>query len=895
MKKLLILCVILATSIFGEELVSGKLENGLKYYLVKEDMPKDYLIMRLRVNVGSLAEEEKERGVAHFLEHMAFNGTKKYEGNDLLTVFEERGIGFGHGLNAHTNFTETLYKLQGNKKDYEIFMDVLSQWAFYMTISEKEVEQEKGVVIEEWRQRTNLNSQIGDFYRETLYDNTRYNERLAIGTVESIRNFDSEIVKGFYEKWYSPNNMELYIVGDFDDVNKVEEDIQKYFGMKKSKDIKYDNNWEKVEVKKDVLVDTFINGQLQNKSLSYINTYEKLEYDKVKEFLLTSMFNKGFNRRFSQKLYNNEILVEGININSESLNDDYKILEVNFTLDKEESSKSIKDSMANLKQLQNGFSQEEFEKSRLEVIASIQTSLNNLDNSNSTEIMEKLLNYDFSKDYITYEDFYSRALAGVEEITLEELNNFVGKVLLGENQKYLYLSYEDINIDKLKEVINEGLNTDLGQFNLIVTDGDVISNEIEGGKIINEEIDENYAYAKLTLSNGSNVYLYPTDYLKDQIKFGALSRGGKNYLDEKEEKIVEYFSSIYQSGPGSIKDYNSYIGDKNFGITFGMDKYTESIEGTSDNNNLEEMLRNVYGFIMEGKIDDNIFEITKNHAINQRKIENNLEEKIFWDEYKKIVTNNSKREGKLDIEEIENLEKEEVLEVFRDRYQGDFDFYFIGDFDYSYVKMLSEKYLASLPQKDKEDIVKGETYEKSGKDYLEHNLGTGEESTIIVRLGKEGVLPPNYSYYQVITNIILERELLKVLREELGGVYSLSVSTEVDKYYPNGGNIVVSFTSSPDRKEEMVEATKKVIDNVAKGNITNETLEYIKNIYLQQFEYEILTGDFHKNLFERLVYGEELKLLPGQFNFLVNREDITSFINSIYGDYEGVFILNPKK
>lgn len=893
MKKLLILCMLLTTSIFAEDLVSGVLSNGLKYYLVKEDKPKDYLIMRLRVNVGSLAEGEKERGVAHFLEHMAFNGTSKYKGNDLLTVFEKRGVGFGHGLNAHTNFTETLYKLQGQNKDYDLFLDVLSQWAFYMTIDDVEVEKEKGVVIEEWRQRTNLNSQINDFYRETLYKNTRYNERLAIGTVESIQNFDSSIVKGFYKKWYKANNMELYIVGDFDNIEKVEEDIKKYFGSQKSEEVPYDKGWEEVEVKDEVLVDKFINNQLQNQNLSYINTYKNFDYDKVEEFLLISLFNNSFNRRFSQKLYNREVLVEGININSESLNDDYSILEINFTLDKDDNTKSIVDSMANLKQLQNGFSLEEFNKSRVEVINNIENSINKLEN-NSNEIMEKLLNYDFSKEYLSYQEFYQRALEKIDDIDLNKLNTFVKKILMGNNQKYLYLSYEDIDIKDLEKLIYKGLNTDLGPFELLSNEGDIITEEIKRGQIINEEINEEYAYAKLTLSNGSNVYLYPTDYIKDQIQFGALSRGGKNYLSEKDEKIVEFFSSIYQSGPGNIKDYNSYITGKNFGITFGMNTYTESIIGTTDNSNLEEMLKNVYGFIMESKIDDNIFEISKNYIINQREREETLEEIEFWHDYNKIISNKDVNEERLSVEEISLLEKDNVLKVFEDRYQSDFDFYFIGDFDYSYVKELVEVYLASLPQKEKEDFVKKDSFEKSGKDYLEKNLGSGEESTVIVRFGKNTPLPSNYEYMKVITNIILERELLKVLREELGGVYSLSVSSEVDKYYPTGGDIIISFTTSPNRKEEMVEATKKVVDRVANGSITDETLEFIKNIYLQQFEYEILTGDFHKNLFERLIYGEDLKLLPQEFNLLVNREDITNFINSIYGDYEGVFILNPQ-
>ena len=214
----------------SKNLISGKLENGIHYYIYKNNKPENKAMLNLVVKTGSLMEEDNEQGIAHFMEHMAFNGTTKFEKNEMIKYLQSIGLSFGGDLNAYTSFDRTVYKLlvPTTPKELEDGIEVLREWASEATLSPQEIDSEKKVVIEEWRLRQGLAQRLGDVQKKALFEGSRYFDRFPIGLPEIINEADQNLVKGFYQKWYQPENISIIAVGDFD-TNQIENFIHKYF------------------------------------------------------------------------------------------------------------------------------------------------------------------------------------------------------------------------------------------------------------------------------------------------------------------------------------------------------------------------------------------------------------------------------------------------------------------------------------------------------------------------------------------------------------------------------------------------------------------------------------------------------------------------------------------
>lgn len=881
-------------NLMAEELTKGELSNGFKYFIIENQIPQDFISLRLKVNVGSLAEETGEEGLAHFLEHMAFNGTEKYKGEKLIALLKTLGISSSHGLNAHTGFNETVFKLDGNKENLDIFLDIMLQWAYHMTFDPYEIEKEKGVVIEEWRQETNLNSKKSNFYRKSLYKDSRYLERFPIGKVDSIKKFTPELVENFYRKWYLPNNIELYIVGDVDK-GYLKDRIESLFSEQNPAPLDFKPEWRERKLKAGINFDSFNNEELDKNTLSIFNIHKTSKNDRVKVSVMENLFNIIFNKRFNQKFYNNELLLKGISISQENLNKDTSFTEVFMNLDKDSPEKSMENAFAHLEQLKKGITPEEFLLSKNLLKENLEYQLENIRNIDTKTLMEKLLEYPLDRDeYQSYEEFYMEALEKSDHSTLEEINAFIKEILSSSEVHFLYSGYKELDPLEIKKAADAGMGIDLGNFKLSQSVGNPYTKKITDGKIIQEIYNEEFGYILLKLSNGSNVYLYQTNYKENQISFTALSKGGSNYLQTKDLKKIDLLHSVSYSGPGSILNYKEYLIDKNFNLNFSLNKYTESFKGTSDKNSIEDLLANFYGFITEPKVDDGVLDMLKNSSADSILTEENLKAHAFFKEYNKRISGNSQRNSQLDLRELESIQSEDLLKIFKDRFDTDYDYYFIGDFDYEEIKGLIEHYIASLPVRAKENykVISEEILD--GKDSFTMNLGTGEESSVFLRYGGRSNLDSNSGYYKVISNIILEAELSKVLREDLGGIYSIEIKSTIDSHMPDRAYIDINFFTDPDRVEEMIEATDKVINNIISGNISPEIIEYIKSIYSQQFESELHTGDYYSDLFTRLIYGEKEKLIPQEFNNLLKVEDIISYMKWIYGGYKGTFVLNPQ-
>lgn len=908
MKKVLLTMLALASTLMAQEfkqdekLLEGQLENGLKYYIYPNEKPANQISVRLKVETGSLYEKEGEEGIAHFIEHMAFNGTEAYPKNELIRVLESRGVGFGHDLNAYTGFDETVFMLDGQEKDLDEFLKIMNQWGFKVTFDKEEVEKEKGVVIEEWRQETGLGKEVGDFYRNNYLSDTTYVNRLPIGKVPSIENFTKEGVESYYKRWYTPNNMSLFVVGDFDDVYDVEKKVVELFSKEKKKELEEVEYLKKKKFTKKEIVDKFIHEQLTDNSLSYVNMSENVkEEDQLEmmkdDFTLTT-FSLAFHNRYSEKLNNIDTNLNNIYVQDYEFNDYIRINEFGLGLKDGKELAGIKEGFAEYEQLKKGFTEEEIEEVKKVIKTYIENEMKNIENIETSTRIGMLLDTDFDREVFTsYDDYLKKSLEIVKNIDAGQVNSILDELFKGKENYYLYTGYNDLAKEDIKTAINQGKEKDLGSYARTESKGEIITKPINKGHILEEDYNEEMGYYILTLSNGSKVYAKQTDYNKNEVSFEAVSKGGSNYLSTEDMIPLNFIGAISASAPGSMTkvEYERYTMNKNFNLSFGVAEYEDYFYGTSSRDDLDDMLMNYYAFSTEAKVDSAQLDILKESAKENIKNRDNLKTNKFWEEFDSIKWADNPRKRWMKTEDVEKVSADDILRVYNDRLSsGDFDYYIVGDFDYDNLKESVEKYIASLDRKPNEN------YKILNEDLLKHNVkltrdyATGKESTVLLYFGDNVNIDKNHEYYEMMAVSTMDTELIKKIREEMGGVYSISSWIDIDKHNLTRGKLGLIFTCDPQRVDELVAAIDQVMKNILKGQITDETISYIKEKYKANYEKTLGTDEFYRDYLFNEIIGDPQDRTPEEFDKLVSKDAIIKFLNSIYGGYKGEFVVNPE-
>ena len=911
MKKILVLMLLLVTTLFSAELktdpklISGELKNGLKYYIYPNEKPSNYISVRLKVNAGSLYENPGEEGLAHFLEHLAFNGTEKYPKNDLIKALESRGVSFGHDINAYTSFDETVYRLDGQSKDLGTFLDILHQWGYKIKFTNEEVKKEKGVVIEEWRQNSGLNKELQEFYSKYTFANTKYLDRMPIGKVPSIEKFTATQAKNFYSKWYVSNNMSLFIAGDIKDSKKLITDIEKLFGKEKSKILTNTDALKKRVINKTDKIDTFVNPELKDSSFSYLQPVTvitpKNQMEKIKIDQLTILTSIAFNQRYAEKLNKLDTNLNSISLSASAFNDYFGFYELNLSLKNDKELKGIEEGIKELKEFKLGLLPEEFEESKTALITYYTSALEEVKSQDTSAVLNYIVANDYKKyKLISMSDYYKTAIDMLKTIKIEELNKQINNYFGGLENYYLFVGPTNLNKDEIKKSIDSGNSSEIKPYERVSNKGSLITKEIIPGTIKTEEYNKDLDFYTLTLSNGSKVYVKKTDYEKNKVDFYAVSKGGKAYVKTEDIPVTNFVSAVASSAPGTMDkaSYDRYILSKTpMYLGYSLYNNSEYFSGSSNTADLNELLMNFYAYVTEPKVDETQLTILKNSTLEWLKNRNNSKDTEFWNAYLNEFYLNDPRDAILTEDMINSVTSEKVLNMYKERFGNgiDYDYYIVGDLNYEELKKGISNFLASLNTGKKEDIKILDEKIRTSNVSINKDLGKGEESTVILYFGKKTSLDKKSLYFDDMLKQALDTELTKKLREEMSGVYGAYSSVTVSQYYLDRGEFSIEFTCDPKRVSELVEASKFVINKVLKGDISDETIKLLKESYKSNYDRTYLKNDYYKDYFDRLIFSEDQTIKPEEYDKLVTKENISSFLKSIYGEYEAKFVLNPAK
>ncbi len=900
---------------------TGKLKNGLKYTIRKNTTPKKFVELRLAVNIGSLQEDNNQLGIAHFVEHMAFNGTKNFKKNELVNYLQSIGVKFGAHVNAYTSFDETVYMLTLPSDDDEVLkkgFQVLRDWAGNLSFDKTEIDKERGVVIEEWRLGLGANERMQQKYFPVLLKDSRYAKRLPIGKKEIIEKASYSTIKKFYNDWYRPELMSVVVVGDIDIV-KTEKTIKELFtGLKKSSKKARKREIYSVPDHKETLISIVSDKEypysvvqvLYKKNTEIYNTV-----DKFKKLFIYQLYTGMLNLRLAEYLNKPSppFLYANIDFENHLVRSKAGLVGVAVVTDGqiEQGLKILLEE--NKRILTHGFTQTEFDRFKKEILNYYKNAYNERDKTESTvyasEYIRVFLQQESSPG-IEYE--YEFCKQYLDKITLEEVSNLAKTWLTTQNRVILALSPEKEGLklpteEGIRAVIQEVENHELNAYEDNINTKELIPDPIVKGTVIDSQKIEAINVSQWTLSNGAKVVFKPTDFKNDEIVMEAYSLGGHSLYEDK-----DYFSALHSSsianlsgvGDFSLPELQKLLTGKRLTLDPFIDSYTEGFRGNTSAEDLEIMFQLIHLYFSKSRKSKEAVESYKNRT---KGFIQNLKASpttLYFDQVEYIMNQNHLRGNYIPtFENIDKIDENRVFEIFKERFANiaDFTFFFVGNIDQEKLKHLTEKYLGSLiGQADSLETWKDRNIRApKGVNKKTIYKGKAPKSYVNIFFTGEGQYDKEDEYLLKSLSYVLDIKFINKLREEQSGVYGIGITSEINVLPNTNYQIRITFPCAPENVDKLIESAFKEIKNIKINGVSQEDLQKVKESQRLEYQSALEENSFWiETLFNSYLYKKDpIKILDFEKNINnISSEALQKIANKYFNfDNYTQIVLKPEK
>lgn len=862
--------------------VVGQLDNGLRYFVQENDQPENRAELRLAVNVGSIVEDEDQLGLAHFVEHMAFNGTENFEKQELVDYLESIGMQFGPDVNAYTSFDETVYMLQVPMDDPEVLataFQILRDWAGGVLFEAEEVDKERGVVVEEWRLRRGAASRMQDKQLPIMLHGSLYADRLPIGEPEIIENAPVETFRRFYDDWYRPDLMGVVAVGDFDGAG-IEAMIHDTFGGLTGPDNPRPRTFADVPVDHAPLVAIATDEEAQMSQAGVLYKQPRAPQGTVADFrrsLVQGLYSGMLNARLQELTQQaNPPFLFAISAQGGFVRvvDAYQLVAIvpegglatglNALLTEAE------------RVVRHGFTATEFERQKADLRRGYERRLAERENQESGGLASGYVQV-FLRD-LPYPDIETEVElvdALLPGITLEETNAFAGQWLNEQGRVVLASGPEKEGLetpddDDLTALFEAVAAADIEPYDDAVVDAPLLPAVPEGAPVMAEETVDEVGITIWTLGNGVRVFLKPTDFKDDEVRFSATSPGGSSLApDENFISSNVAATLVGRSGVGEFDDtaLQKKLAGKAVSVSPGLGSLVEAITGSASPEDLETAFQLVYLYFSAPRKDEAAFEAYKalmTGVLANRETDPNS---VFQDTVQVTMSQGHPRGAVIWSEElVEQIDLDRAFSFYQERFAdaSDFTFYFVGAFDLEGIRPLVEQYLGALPNSARE-----ETWRDLGVDppsgVIEKTVYKGMEPqsrTQIIFAG-EGVHSPEESTVIGALASILEIRLRELLREDLGGTYSVGVGSSLTYWPDEEYAVTISFGSAPERAEELAAVVFEEIERIKIDGPDAETVDKVREAQRRAKETNLRENGYWLGRMAGMdQQGRDLRLIP---------------------------------
>lgn len=857
----------------------GKLPNGLTYYIRKNAEPKNRAELYMAVKAGSLMENDAQQGLAHFTEHMAFNGTKDFPKNDLINYLQKAGVRFGADLNAYTIFNQTVYQLPIPTDSAALFKNgfkILANWAGGLTMDGKEIDQERGIIVEEDRQRgKNAQERMSKQLYPLFFANSRYAQRLPIGKVDILNTFKHETLRQFYTDWYRPNLQAVIAVGDFD-VAQVEQLIKDNFSGLKNPAMPKPREYYTIPNNKLPLV-KIVTDKEYPYSVAMVTSKHpgltvKTEADKRKS-LIIGMINSMISSRIQ------EIMQKGNApfVFAQSGYGPYQGgsvwgVDAFTSLAVGKTGSDVKKALEailseNQRIIKFGFTAPELDIVKKNLISGIEQQYKEKDKTKSAVFVQKYLDNFLTSTAIPSADYnYAFNKKAIDNITLAEVNKVAATLIAPEN---VVLTVQAPEKEKANLPTESELLTVLNTAGKNVTpyvsravNKPLLAQKPTAGKIVAEKKNDAIGVTELTLSNGIKVILKPTAFKNDQILFSSFGFGGISLASDAEVKNASFANVIEQSGIGEFDNtqLKQLLAGKNANAGAYIADIVQGFNGSAAPKDLETALQLVYAYATNPRKDADFF---KKQLDDQKVILTNKNDdpmSVYNDTLSAVLSGYSKRSEPLTLEDLKTISLDKAFAFYKDRFAdaSNQTFVFVGNFDVNTIKPLLETYIASLPALNRnEQFVNHNENPLQGK--VTKMVYKGLEDKATVKLFLHG----DYDY-NLENNIqlnalseILEFKILERLREKESGVYSPNVGLSLDKLPSSHYMFTISFSCATANVDKLVNAVMEEVAKIKETGATADDITKFKEEGKRQMEVNLRENGYWLNYLKSKALNQE--------------------------------------
>ena len=844
----------------------GKLSNGLTYYIQRNLKPEKKLELRLAVNAGSVLENDNQRGLAHFMEHMGFNGSKNFPKNELVDYLQKSGVKFGADLNAYTGFDETVYILPIPTDDPTVVehgFAVLEDWAFNNLFDPTEIEKERGVVLEESRLSKGSFERMSRQYFPKLFNGSKYGERLPIGKDEILKTFKPETLKSFYKNWYRPNLIAVLVVGDIDPA-EAEQKIKAHFS-------KFQNPANAParpaiipipqRTKPEAMVVTdeeATNNVLQ--IFNFIKPAKKIKtWGDYRQNLIEEMVSSLINQRLQELTQKeNPPFVYGFT-GYQSFLRGYNTFVSAALLGDNPTQEAVDALLAETNRArQFGFLQTELDRVKASMLNDAEKRFSEKDKTLSGQLVGNYVQHFLADDPIPGAEntfkFLSQILPG---ISLNEINAEAKKMPSPSNAFALLQAPSKIK-DKLPA--NDVLLTEIVAANKKSVTAyeekaiaaSLLDKEPTPGKVTGETKSEKLGTTDLTLSNGVTITIKPTELQNDEIIMDAWRWGGYERFDLADKENAQYAANLI--GEMGLKDMTptelgKFLAGKTVQVFPYINGSEEGIEGRSSIKDFETFLQLMHLYFTQPRKDEALFKsfITKNKSALQFLKQN--PQAWYQDTLTKILYNNNPwaSSGVPTVEELDKLNLDKLYSIYNKIYGNAYGMHytFVGNIDLEKAKPLFEKYIGSLPATPTENKYKDNGV-RMVKGMTEANLKKGKEKQSVINIRMEGETEYNSDDKINLAALIevLNIKIIEKLREDMSGIYGGGMQATIQKRPYVHYTITARLPCGPENVDKLTNAFFEILKDAQEKGIEQKDLDKVKETWKKQYHVNLQNNDW---------------------------------------------------
>jgi len=817
----------------------GTLPNGMKYYIKKNTLPEKKVDFRLAINAGSILEDENQRGLAHFMEHMNFNGTKNFPDNKLVDFLQSIGVKFGQHLNAYTSFDETVYMLPvplDKPGNLDSGLKVMEDWAFNATLTDEQINKERGVVLEELRLGLGADKRMSDKYLPKMLYKSQYANRLPIGTKEVLQNFKPDVIRQFHKDWYRPDLMAIVVVGDIN-VDEVEKKIKTNFGKYKNpskprerKVFDLPNHPETLVAietdpdatssmvqfimkdaeayQPDVTVEQYNQSLVENLATTMLNNrLRELVNSNNPPFTFGSVYHGGTYARTKESFQGFAMVKDGTQVNA------LKVL-----LEETERAKRF------------GFTQGELDRAKSQIMSNMERSYNNRDKTESDMLVDE-----YVRNFLEQEPMpgiaweYEDTKAFLPSVTLAQTNEVIKKMVKDDSRVIVITGPKKDNVTMPTEALvlktfEDVKVADLKPYEEKATIKNLVKPFKSDGKIAKTETDAKLGTTTWTLSNGAKVTFKKTDFKDDEIVFSARSLGGSSLLNDADYNKTQFaYQALTEAGVGgaSKADLTNYLAGKQVSVNPYVSNLFEGLSGRTTQKDLGTAMEMVYAYFTNLNYSPEAFNAykTKQSAMLDNLLSN--PQFYFSSEHAKFLNQKNPRFiGVIPMEkDWAATDYKKAYDVYKEKFSnaGNFHFYFVGNIDEAKFKNEVLQYLASLPSTGKPTNFKDTGYRQIMGDFTK-TYKKGKDPKSMVQIVFSGETPYNEKEALALEALgeVATIKVIEKLREDESGIYGGGARGYMGKVPYNSYSFSINFPCGPENADKLTKSAiaelQKLID-----------------------------------------------------------------------------------